>query len=295
MISSCTLARMINSLWTRCLGTRLDAPQESSWIQETVSLTLSQSMRVLLFPMPFSVLILLEGTEPGQNQWTFFSYQAGDKPKVLTILTGFSIVVAIRDVTEHLQLLLRKAGYHFHTTAEKEIVRIIKEKTCYLPLFPAKEEKDAGGKNEDFMLPDGNVIKVSPNSPLDIYIYISTTWVSNQTSIRLSNVISWVLKDSAHPRFCSTPRSLVRSSPVFTRLLWTRSAAQTWTCASRSTPTLFSREARLCARALVIVCCSRSRSLPSRTSRSRSQPPQSVNTVPGSEALSLHLFLHSRR
>lgn len=72
----------------------------------------------------------------------------------------FPNAVIIRDVTEHLQLLLRKAGYHFHTTAEKEIVRIIKEKTCYLPLFPAKEEKDAGGKNEDFMLPDGNVIKV---------------------------------------------------------------------------------------------------------------------------------------
>jgi len=65
-----------------------------------------------------------------------------------------------RDVTEHLQLLLRKGGYHFHTTAEKEIVRIIKEKTCYLPLNPAKEEKDTGEKKEDFMLPDGNTIKV---------------------------------------------------------------------------------------------------------------------------------------
>jgi hypothetical protein len=73
--------------------------------------------------------------------------------------TGLSLYFH-RDVTEHLQLLLRKAGYHFHTTAEKEVVRIIKEKTCYLPLFPAKEEKDAGGKYEDFMLPDGNVIKV---------------------------------------------------------------------------------------------------------------------------------------
>jgi len=71
-----------------------------------------------------------------------------------------------RDVTEHLQLLLRKAGYHFHTTAEKEIVRIIKEKNCYLPLFPAKEEKDAGGKSEDFILPDGNVIKVWRNESL---------------------------------------------------------------------------------------------------------------------------------
>lgn len=79
-------------------------------------------------------------------------------------------------------MLLRKAGYHFHTTAEKEIVRIIKEKTCYLPLFPTKEEKDAGGKNEDFMLPDGNVIKVTPNSMnqlLWICICRSTNWISN--------------------------------------------------------------------------------------------------------------------
>ncbi|KAF9083529.1 Actin-2 [Mortierella sp. GBA35] len=83
------------------------------------------------------------------------------------VYEGFAIPHAIqrvdiagRDVTEHLQLLLRKAGYHFHTTAEKEVVRIIKEKTCYLPLFPAKEEKDAGAKYEDFMLPDGNVIKL---------------------------------------------------------------------------------------------------------------------------------------
>ncbi|KAF9363796.1 Actin-2 [Mortierella sp. NVP85] len=83
------------------------------------------------------------------------------------VYEGFAIPHAIqrvdiagRDVTEHLQLLLRKGGYHFHTTAEKEIVRIIKEKTCYLPLNPAKEEKDTGEKKEDFMLPDGNIIKL---------------------------------------------------------------------------------------------------------------------------------------
>ncbi|KAG0363474.1 actin-related protein [Gamsiella multidivaricata] len=83
------------------------------------------------------------------------------------VYEGFAIPHAIqrvdiagRDVTENLQLLLRKAGYHFHTTAEKEVVRIIKEKTCYLPLYPAKEEKDAGEKKEDFMLPDGNMIKL---------------------------------------------------------------------------------------------------------------------------------------
>ncbi|GAA5862485.1 hypothetical protein JCM5296_000370 [Sporobolomyces johnsonii] len=87
------------------------------------------------------------------------------------VFEGFSINHAIRrvdvagrDVTDHLQLLLRKAGYHLHTTAEKEVVRMIKEKTCYVALSPAKEEKEAqgGGRGEDFRLPDGNVIRLGP-------------------------------------------------------------------------------------------------------------------------------------
>ncbi|CAB4389747.1 actin-related protein [Rhizophagus irregularis] len=68
--------------------------------------------------------------------------------------------IAGRDVTEYLQLLLRKSGYKFTTTAEKEVVRIIKEKTCYVATNPAKEEKDTNGKFDDFTLPDGNVVKL---------------------------------------------------------------------------------------------------------------------------------------
>jgi centractin len=66
-----------------------------------------------------------------------------------------------RDVTDHLQLLLRKSGHYLHTSAEKEVVRTIKEKTCYLALNPAKEEKDNGGAWEEFRLPDGKVMQVS--------------------------------------------------------------------------------------------------------------------------------------
>jgi len=68
--------------------------------------------------------------------------------------------IAGRDVTEYLQLLLRKSGYKFTTTAEKEVVRIIKEKTCYIALNPSKEEKDTNGKFDDFTLPDGNIVKL---------------------------------------------------------------------------------------------------------------------------------------
>ena len=65
-----------------------------------------------------------------------------------------------RDVTDHLQLLLRKSGNHLHTTAEREVVRTIKEKCCYIALNPAKEEKEAP-RIEEFRLPDGQVIEVN--------------------------------------------------------------------------------------------------------------------------------------
>lgn len=74
------------------------------------------------------------------------------------------IDVAGRDVTENLQVLLRKAGAIFHTSAEKEVVRSMKEKACYIALDPKKEEKEwAGGgaaRIEEYRLPDGHILKV---------------------------------------------------------------------------------------------------------------------------------------
>lgn len=77
------------------------------------------------------------------------------------------IDVAGRDVTEQMQLLLRKAGHVLHTSAEKEVVRMIKEKVCYVSLDPKREEKDwmssyhkSDAKAVDYALPDGHKIKV---------------------------------------------------------------------------------------------------------------------------------------
>ncbi|KAF2399660.1 Actin/actin-like protein [Trichodelitschia bisporula] len=79
------------------------------------------------------------------------------------------IDVAGRDVTDALQTQLRKAGYVFHTSAEKEVVRQIKEATSYVALDPGREEKEwAGGaartegKGVDYTLPDGKIIKIGP-------------------------------------------------------------------------------------------------------------------------------------
>ena len=41
--------------------------------------------------------------------------------------------VAGRDVSKYLQMLLRKEGHKFHTSAEFEIVRTIKEVLCHIP------------------------------------------------------------------------------------------------------------------------------------------------------------------
>ncbi|OBT50358.1 actin-like protein [Pseudogymnoascus sp. 24MN13] len=76
------------------------------------------------------------------------------------------IDVAGRDVTEHMQMLLRKGGHVFHTSAEKEVVRLIKEKLSYVSLDPKDEERGWGVRKTtdnmmvDYVLPDGNKLKV---------------------------------------------------------------------------------------------------------------------------------------
>lgn len=73
-------------------------------------------------------------------------------------LNGFDL---FREVTKYLQLQLRKEGINLETSAEFEVVRILKEKSCYLSLNPAKEEKEIIGNEEGYALPDGNTIKVT--------------------------------------------------------------------------------------------------------------------------------------
>lgn len=90
------------------------------------------------------------------------------------VYEGFAITnsiqridVAGRDITEYLQTLLRKSGYVFHTSAEKEVVRHIKEAVTYVAHDPRKEEKDWAqvkldqSKVVEYTLPDGNKMKVS--------------------------------------------------------------------------------------------------------------------------------------
>lgn len=78
--------------------------------------------------------------------------------------------VAGRDITRFLKFLLRKEGLTLNTTAEFEVVKKMKEQTCYVTSNPLRALDEmttaAGGDLEkmSYPLPDGNVIEIGANS-----------------------------------------------------------------------------------------------------------------------------------
>lgn len=166
------------------------------------------------------------------------------------VFEGFSMPNAIRridlagrDVTDRLQLLMRGAGYDMRTSAEKEVVRGLKEEGCYVRSASSANSSSSSSKDdpsrstEEFKLPDGQVIKVCMRA-------VGKAKASIDTDCRFFFSRSSERRDIWHRKSSSTQTSLDQNIRACISWWWTVSIGPIWICGRACSATSSSVVAR---------------------------------------------------
>lgn len=139
--------------------------------------------------------------------------------------------ILFRDVTRHLQLLLRREGLIFRTSSEMEIVRSIKEKACYVALKPKKEEHTEleQQSKKNYVLPDGEQVHIGASKFRAPEVLFNPNLIGDEGfGMRSQHPPDY------HARDCTLNRGSLQESMSRS---CTRSVNRIWTCAAHFTPT----------------------------------------------------------
>jgi actin-related protein len=144
-----------------------EAPMNPKLNRERMISTFFEEFNVPSFYMSVQAVLSLYAA----GRTTGIVLDSGDGvTHTVPVFEGYSIPHAImrtdvagRDLTEYMMKILRETGFSFTSSAEKEIVRQIKEKHCYVASDFNQEMKNSENSSSQecqYELPDGNHLNI---------------------------------------------------------------------------------------------------------------------------------------